>query len=278
MFVNPRDQWGFQFVTDYCLRSRWLYYEPYERSLFTESVRANPGAVVVDIGASYGFFTLDTCWAINADHVRRMIAIEPDRDTCYCLERSLEASGYTDRVLVVNAAATDRHGVKCPFFRHEAVSGWNKLVNEGTDYTSTYEVPGVTLDGLLDDSGIEKTGTFIIKIDIEGGEPQALRGMRETLRSADGFIMFSEFHPPTLRLSGNDAVEYAAALLDLEPTAMLEIDELGRKISVIRNLDDFQRIIQRCLDATEWWNSFTNVIICKNASLAGIEKVAGRVW
>jgi FkbM family methyltransferase len=270
IFVNPQDVWGFQFFIDHYRYGRWLYYEPYERGLFVNMVRSNPNSVVVDIGASYGFYALDVSAEVAPDQVKKMVAIEPDRETFACLARSFKVNGFHERVLLVNAAAIDRHNMECPFYRHESVAGWNKLVAEGPAYRSDYAIRGVTLDRLLSESSIEKTSKFIIKIDIEGGEPRALAGMRETIKSAAGYQIFSEFHPPALKLSSHDPMAYAAQIVALQADLVLEIDELGFRVEPIVGMADFERIISRCLAAEEWWKQFTNILISKNMSLVGL--------
>lgn len=270
IFVNPQDVWGFQFFIDYYRYGRWLYYEPYERGLFVNMVRSNPMSVVVDIGAAYGFYSLDVSANVPPDQLKKMVALEPDKETFSCLTRSFKANGFHERVLLVNAAAIDRHNEECPFYRHESVAGWNKLVAESQAYRTDYAIRGVTLDHLLSESGIEKTSKFIIKIDIEGGEPRALAGMRETIQSATGYQIFSEFHPPALKLSGHDPMVYAQQIVDLRADTMLEIDEMGFRVEPIDGMADFERIISRCFGAEEWWKQFTNILISKNMSLGGL--------
>ncbi len=267
MFVNPKDQWGFNFFLDYYRNGHWLNYEPYERPLFIECVQANPQGIIVDIGASYGFYTLDACGALDGGHTKRIIALEPDRDTFACLRRSLEANGFAHRVIAINAAAVDEHGVQCPFYRHTTVSGWNKLVNESADYGCTYHVRGVTLDGLLGELGIDAENRFIIKIDIEGSEPRAFKGMKNALAAAEGYLVFSEFHPPAMKLSGHDPYSYAEHIWGLGNDVILEIDELGRKVVRISSFDEFEIIIRRCADAPEWFRQFTNILFGKNMSV-----------
>lgn len=271
IFFSPRDVWGFQFFIDYYRYGRWLYYEPYERGLFVNMVKSNPKSVVVDIGASYGFYTLDVSADVPSGQIYKMVAMEPDRETFACLARSFKANGFHERVLLVNAAAIDRHNAQCPFYRHKSVAGWNKLVAEGPAYRTDYTIRGVTLDRLLSESGIEKTSRFIIKIDIEGGEPLALVWMRETIQAAAGYQIFSEFHPPALKLSSHDPMAYAKQIMALKADVVLEIDELGCRVEPINDMADFERIIWRCLTAEEWWKQFTNILISKNMSLGGLE-------
>jgi hypothetical protein len=68
----------------------------------------------------------------------------------------------------------------------------------------------VRLDDHVERSGIEPSAISFVKLDVEGGELQALRGMRETLRRTRAPVVV-EFLPERMRLSGDDPDE----LLDL---------------------------------------------------------------
>ena len=269
VFINPRDPWGLELFTDYYRHDQWLDHEPFGRAQFLQCIERNPRSVVVDIGASYGFFTLDTCYEFDVNHVKTILAMEPDKDTAGCLARSIKANGYEDRVTLVNAAAVDAHDLECPFYRHTEISAWNKLVHESAAYHCEYNVRGVTLDDSLTENNINPSNRFVIKIDIEGGEPRALRGMKQTLQAANGYIALSEFHPPAMKLSGHDPHAYGEALLDLGNDVIFEIDELGKRIAPIQTMDDFDQIIERCINAPVWYMEFRNILIARDMNLPG---------
>jgi FkbM family methyltransferase len=267
VFINPRDPWGLELFTDYYRHDQWFDHEPFGRAQFLQCVEHNPGTVVVDIGASYGFFTLDTCHKLGVDQVETVIAIEPDRDTAGCLARSIKANGYEQQVMLVNAAAVDVHDSDCPFYRHTKISAWNKLVNESAAYHCEYNVRGVTLDDLLIENNISLANRFVIKVDIEGGEPRALKGMEKTLQTASGYIVVSEFHPPAMKLSGHDPHAFGEAILKLDNDAVFEIDELGQRIAPIRTMDDIDRLIERCMNAPVWYMEFRNILFTRDMNL-----------
>jgi FkbM family methyltransferase len=83
-----------------------------------------------------------------------------------------------DRVRVLFAAVCDRPGV----LRFVANGPFGQVCGDG--YTGpSIEVPAVTLDGLLDEVGWD--GIDYVKIDIEGAEIAAFRGMPELLGRKD---------------------------------------------------------------------------------------------
>jgi len=75
------------------------------------------------------------------------------------------------------------------------------------------DVTVVTLDNFLSDT----TGTLAIKLDIEGGELQALRGGEETIRQARDLIVVFEAHRDVMRRTGDDPIECLRYLRSIRP-------------------------------------------------------------
>ena len=67
----------------------------------------------------------------------------------------------------------------------------------------------------------------VLKMDIEGGEPRALDGMRTTIAVSPNLVMFVECNPNALAASGSSAVELIERLRELG-FDVREIDEKGR--------------------------------------------------
>jgi hypothetical protein len=72
-------------------------------------------------------------------------------------------------------------------------------------------------------------------MDIEGGEVNALRGMRETLTSADRTVkLFIECNPGSLQFAGESAQSLLGELRQLE-FAMFMIDEVCRGLKPVNS-------------------------------------------
>lgn len=169
-----------------------------------------PGSVFLDIGANMGWFTL-----LAASIAGQVIAIEPNPINVQLLYRSLLANRYNN-VRVLPCAVTDQPGLlSLNAFRS---NGFVTSVDHAAE-TATI-VPGQPLDTLL----TELERLDVIKMDIEGHEPLALRGMRDTLSRFRPVLIF-EFHPAAIRdNSGSD------------PAAFLEsLTDLGYRLAVIRH-------------------------------------------
>lgn len=107
-----------------------------------------PGWTCVDVGAHCGFLTLVA--ALCAGESGRTIACEADAATAAILRRNVAANDLADRCRVVEAriGAGDR--------------------------------PSVRLDAVLDALGVERVD--LVKIDIDGGDLDVLRGAERILR------------------------------------------------------------------------------------------------
>ncbi len=149
--------------------SRFLVgdYEPEKSGAIRAHVK--PGDVVFDIGAHVGYFTV--LMSERAGPGGRIFAFEPRPLNQRFLARHLRVNGCTN-VEVFPTSVGDREGPA----RLDTSTG------TGTGRISpTGQVPVqmLTIDGLVE-SGRLPPPDFV-KIDVEGGEMDVLRGARETL-------------------------------------------------------------------------------------------------
>jgi len=135
------------------------------------------GALVFDIGANVGTMT-----RIFASLGARVIAVEPNPDCA----RHIELSTRRGQVEVLAAAVSDRDGqaVLKVSDRKDKMSTlsneWREAVSrENAEYAGMWKremtVSTMTLDGLIQRYG----RPFYIKIDVEGYEERAVRGLSQ---------------------------------------------------------------------------------------------------
>lgn len=132
----------------------------------------------VDLGAHIGIFSRHF-----AKLFQEVVAFEPTPETRACLEKNVPAN-----VRIVPYACGDHEDV-IQFRRHLKNSGctelWDGEATEDSRFRY-YSTRMITLDSLnLDQVGL-------IKIDIQGAEPMALRGAAETLRRCKPVIIIEE--------------------------------------------------------------------------------------
>lgn len=168
-----------------------------------------PGDSAIDVGAHIGFFTMQMAAAVGPDG--RVYAFEPLDANADLLEQSTGENGFGDRVRVRRAAVGAAPGVARLTFPVETLnSGGAYLLPDGgapLAGNQTKEVPLVALDALE----LRRPVRFI-KMDVEGAEPQVLRGAARILKD-DRPLILSELHPTQLeRASGITAEQFLAQI------------------------------------------------------------------
>jgi len=166
----------------------------------------NPGDTAIDVGAHIGFFTMQMAAAVGA--TGRIYAFEPS-PAADLLERSLTENRFEDRVVFRRAAVGASEGSATLIFPAETLnSGGAYLLRDGGAPLAGHlkkEVPLVALDRL----DLRRPVRFI-KMDVEGAEPQVVRGAERILRE-DRPVILSELHPAQLeRASATTADEFLA--------------------------------------------------------------------
>ncbi len=198
------------------LRDRWVQKSIYFLGKWehdsTEIVSSTlkEGDVFFDLGANVGYFTL-----LAAQFVGRrgqVYAFEPVPEIFAKLEQNVKLNGF-NHVTLVNAAVTDRSG-------KVAIEDVSCLTNLGTASLvprqpgiPMLEVPAVSLDEFCRSHTI--TRIKLIKMDIEGAEMLALRGMSDLLSASRAPDLLCEVDDALLSRMGaraEDLCEFLSSL------------------------------------------------------------------
>jgi len=176
-------------------------YEPIETQVVLEQIK--PGFNVLDIGANIGYYTLIFAKMTGASG--KVIAFEPEPGSFELLKKNIRANHY-DNVLIEQKAVSDVNGsgqLRLDYFNnldHRIVESIN----------SRQDVPIVLIR--LDDYLPEKFEADFIKMDIQGAEGLALRGMRQVLMRSAAVKILTEYWPKGLDASGVGAETYLQEL------------------------------------------------------------------
>jgi FkbM family methyltransferase len=198
--------WNDGIARDVCLMG---VYEPQETALLRALLR--PGMTCVDVGANWGYFTL---LAADLTGVQGcVIALEPDPRLFQTLRRNVEANDL-GQVQALQLAASDAPG-SLWLEGHDPRSdnrGTSHLVSTVRDGTVSFRVESSTIDALLDARNVSMVD--LLKMDIEGAEALALRGMREGLAARRYARVLLELHPTLLGEHGSSVGEIISLMLD----------------------------------------------------------------
>lgn len=136
--------------------------------------RQGSGAVFIDVGAHWGLYALEAC---RSGMFVETVAVEPDPTNFAQLQANLFLNGCENSIRTLQVAATDHErtfGLSVGTPRNR---GGTTVVDVGQPHHATCR--GVRLDGLLDFPG----KLLVIKIDVEGHEREAVRGLGRLLAS-----------------------------------------------------------------------------------------------
>lgn len=168
--------------------------------------RLKPDAVVFDVGANVGWWTVPLARHL-ASGGGRVIAFEPVPANRARLEWAVNANAVQGNVQVVPVALGDKPGELGMWLKSEetgAGSGTAALVTG--DGTAHLRVPVVTLDQWTAEQGI--TRCDLMKLDIEGAELMMLRGA-ERFIAATRPLIFGEFEAYWLSTFGASFLDVA---------------------------------------------------------------------
>jgi FkbM family methyltransferase len=153
-----------------------------------------PGSNALDIGANIGFYTLLLSDLIGSEgHIH---AFEPDATNFMCLSAM---AGPRNNVTLIPKAVSDHSG-KLLIYTSP------KLNVDHTTYKVANYKEAIAVDGIsIDDYVGGRFRVDFIKMDIQGYELHALRGMERTVMANPAIMIFSEFWPYGFRQSGTSA-------------------------------------------------------------------------
>lgn len=200
-------------IQEYILRP----FEPYTIELFKNAVK--PGAVVVDIGAQFGIYSLLA--AKLAGPKGKVFAFEPTPGNFQLLKENIQLNNYAHIIHPVQKAIGDKRGT-VNIYIYEQSDSHGMFRHPKATVKEVVSIECITLDEFLGGQPVD-----VIKMDIEGNEPYALEGMRHTISRSDNLILFVEFAPAYLRRAGVEPKDYLAQLEDLGFDVKL-IDEHSR--------------------------------------------------
>jgi len=196
------------FRADTCWDQRDI--EGYERRLiqsFCHLLEPLFDVVLFDCGADIGTFSALVC--SKTSRITQVIAFEPNPDVRGFLERNLS------QLLIPSKAITK--AVSC----FKGAGRLEAPTYDNSDH-ARFLVPG---DGPLEVVTIDSFGTrggdVAIKLDVEGGELEALKGARETIASARKCVITVEACPQVAMRTKRDPVECLRFLQSLRPFSFL---------------------------------------------------------
>jgi len=152
--------------------------EQFEDDCYEKAHKLGTGETVIDIGANIGIFTVKAAKAVG--ETGKIVAIEPEESNLKLLKRNIEANNLNNVVIIPKGIWSEKTRLE---FKLSSYTGEHSLYEINNTYQTTIEIETDTLDNILNELGIKKVD--FIKMDIEGAEVEAIKGMNETLAKAN---------------------------------------------------------------------------------------------
>ncbi|XP_050394343.1 uncharacterized protein LOC126812128 isoform X2 [Patella vulgata] len=156
-------------------------WEPYLTKVFQIALTKHPNAVVIDIGANIGYFSL-----LAAKMGHNVIAVEPVAENVRRFHKGVQLNNFQDSVNLLKNAMSNRHQ-NVSLSVNKSNQGGIKVI-ENVQEGET--IPTITLDDLL---FVMTPNEAIIKIDIEGYECKALSVSKQFFNTIHVPYIFMEW-------------------------------------------------------------------------------------
>ena len=205
------------------LLNRSYQYEDELELLFRDSVGVD--YTLLDCGANFGYWSVLVSSAPYGSH--KAIAIEPSSQNFAKLSNNAEIN--RNRFEVMKCAIGAARGTaRLSGTKHEAFS------IAGAAGSGGEEVPVIALDNLLDDGRISAQGKYLIKLDVEGVEVEAIKGGTRLLQGDS--VLLCEEH-------GNDPNHTVSRyILDQTPLKLIVYDPRSNRLETVTELSILDRI------------------------------------
>jgi FkbM family methyltransferase len=224
--LNPDATFEFPYGDGYWskLLNRSFSYEDELELLFRHSVGID--YTLIDCGANYGYWSVLISSAPYGSH--KAIAIEPSSQNFAKLKNNAEINGNRFEVMKC-AIGAGRGTARLSGTKHEAFSIAGDAGGGGGE-----DVPVITLDNLLDDGTISPDEKYLIKLDVEGVEIEAIKGGTQLLQG-DSVVLCEEH--------GNDRNHTVSRyILEQTPLKLIVYDPRNNRLETVTELSILDRI------------------------------------
>lgn len=215
MRIDPTDRFQVAMLTG--------AYDPLAEALVARYAR--PGSAVVDAGAHLGYFTLRLARAVGPQG--SVHAFECDPRLIPRLREHVTLNRL-DRVHVEQFAAAERSGDELTLHL-PAQLGWASLRAGIWPDEATAKVRTAAIDDVLDNADVAAGDVSFVKLDVEGAELDALRGLSRTLERGRPALLV-EYIPWRMRALGQDPEDMLGVLAEAGYTPWSPRRRLGRVV------------------------------------------------
>ena len=205
------------------LLNRSFCYEDELELLFKDSIGVD--YTLIDCGANFGYWSVLISSRPYGSH--KAIAIEPSSENFAKLKNNAEINGNRFEVMKCAIGAA-RGTARLSGTKHEAFSIAGGADSGGEDVTV------IALDNLIDDGKVSSGGKYLIKLDVEGVEIEAIKGGTRLLQGDS--VLLCEEH-------GNDPNHTVSRyILEQTPLKLIVYDPRSNRLETVTELSILDRV------------------------------------
>lgn len=178
-----------------------------EHELGTQQIirrHLKPGMIAIDVGANIGYLTLLMAKLVGPKG--KIYAVEPAQDNLEFLRRNVRLNG-AENIEILPYAAGAEHCVQNFYLRKAGTL--HSLYSPAKAAAEITQVQVMPLDELIREKRVD-----FIKIDVEGGEIEVLKGSQRILQSNAEIKLILEMNAKALRQAGHTPEELSNLLLN----------------------------------------------------------------
>jgi len=197
---------------------------------------------VIDVGAFVGDYSFIASHKVGPSG--QVFSIEPFQPSYQKLQKSIRGLKHSN-VTALNFAVSDEPATLTMHIGEDHISNsLHTLTRESTEVTAS------TLDDLITSTTVD-----LIKIDVEGHELQALKGMDRIFSENPDLILFIEFNPEVLAAANTEVEILIEYLDDRGFSCYFPVESHPSKIC---RFDSSQQLMNALPDT-----GATNIVVCK---------------
>lgn len=175
--------------------------DAFEIELLKKHIKS--GDTVLDIGANIGFYA--TILSDIVGEKGKIHCFEPDTTNFAHLKKT--TASYKN--IIINNKAVGPKTEKLKIYTSKELNVDHRTYKP-EEYDQEIEIDAVSIDDYLKGAKVD-----FIKMDIQGFEMEAMKGMKDTLKNNPKVKMISEFWPYGLRKAGSSLMDYFNLLTSL---------------------------------------------------------------
>jgi FkbM family methyltransferase len=238
-----------------------LLTDRHERETTAQVARLlRPGMTVLDIGAHVGYYARLSEKLVGPQG--RVIAFEPHPRTFAVLSHNVankpavtplqlavaegEGSAELFDYLMMSASGSLHYDESLRDLQKAHVTKSDIAPRIRSDFpVQKFSVRTVALDEYLPALGVEKVD--LVKMDIEGAEIGALRGMRRIITNSPSITLIMEYNPAALKAFGHEPVSAMNEVMAMGFSQMAVIEENGSLIDIGGDTNALRQLTDRLM-------------------------------